>query len=87
MSSCFSIRADSSLKSPEYWIDFEIENRSIQLLLGGEVAEDDGFVDARGGGNFLGRSSAEPFPGEQVDRNFYELPLPFFAAETFVFCK
>ena len=50
-----------------------IEHRVVQVLLGGEVAEDDGFGDAGGGGDFLGGGAGESFAGEEVERRFDEL--------------
>ena len=51
-----------------------IEHGVVEVLLGGEVAEDDGFGDAGGGGDFLGGGAAESFAGEEIERRFDELP-------------
>ncbi len=50
-----------------------IEHCVVEVLLGGEVAENDGFGDAGRGGDFLGGSAAEPFAGEKVERRFDKL--------------
>ena len=57
------------------WPEFVvvIEDRVIEVLLGGEVAEDDGFGDAGGGGDFLGGGAAEALPREEIERGFEEL--------------
>ncbi len=50
-----------------------IENGLVEILFGGEVAEDDGFGDAGGGGDFLGGGAAEAFAGEKIDGDVDEL--------------
>ena len=51
-----------------------IEHRLVEVALGGEVAEDDGFGDAGGGGDFLGGGAPVPFAGEEIEGGFEELP-------------
>jgi hypothetical protein len=44
---------------------FGVQNGGIERLFAGEMAENDGLGDARGGGDLLGGSAAEAFAGEQ----------------------
>src|ERR1035441_9643346 len=50
-----------------------IEHRVVEVLLGGKVAEDDGFGDAGGGGDFLGGGAGESFAGEEIEGGFDEV--------------
>src|SRR5450432_1361730 len=50
-----------------------IEHRVVQVLLGREVAENDGFRDAGRGGDFLGGGASVSFAGEEVERRLHEL--------------
>jgi hypothetical protein len=54
----------------------EIEDRGIKFFLRGEVAEDEGFIDARSRGDFLRRCPAEPFLGKEANRGQKDLPSP-----------
>ena len=50
-----------------------IDDGVVQVVLGGEVAENNGFGDAGRGGDFLGGGASESFAGEEVQRGFDEL--------------
>ena len=50
-----------------------IEDRVVEVLFGGEVAEDDGFGDAGGGGDFLGGGAGESLAGEDIEGGLDEL--------------
>jgi len=54
------------------------EDGAVQILFGGEVAEDDGFGHAGGQGNLAGSGTAEAVLGEEVDGDFEQLPAAFF---------
>ena len=44
----------------------DIEDGLVEILFGGEVAEDDGFGDAGRGGDFLRSGAAEAFFGKEI---------------------
>jgi hypothetical protein len=56
-----------------------IENRCIQLFLGGEVTKDHRFGNAGGLGNFLGSGAAKTTLGKQVHGTLEDLHAPFVA--------
>jgi hypothetical protein len=56
-----------------------VEDGGVEVLLGGEVAEDNGFGDAGGEGDFARSGAAEAAFGEEVDRDFEELAAAVFA--------
>ena len=59
-----------------------VENGCVEVLLGGEMTENDGFGDARGDCDFAGCGTAEPAFREQVDRDFEQLTTPISAGHT-----
>jgi len=50
-----------------------VENGVVEVLFGGEMAEDNRLVDAGRGGNFLGGGSTEALAREDIEGGFDEL--------------
>ncbi len=57
------------------------EDRGVEGLFGGEVAEDDGLGDPGGGGDFAGGGAFEAFAGEEVEGGIEELAAAVFGGE------
>src|SRR5262245_43939644 len=56
-------------------IGVQVEDRVVEILLGGEVAEQNRFAHPGGYGNILGLCAAETVTGKDVDRDLQQLAV------------